>query len=235
MFEDSTFESNGRIHTRSRVWMLATCAFNGSILLAMVLVPLIYPSALPNFGMRFLMVAPAIRPEEPRPVTRVAPVSTAPTQLDLSGHITAPTLIPRVPFIPDRPEVSRPMNVATSDFGDSSNPGNIFASQDHSANVRPMTTGPVRISGFVVEGMLVHRTIPVYPPVARAAGLEGTVVLQATISRAGTIENLRVVSGPLMLQNAAMSAVREWRYRPYMLSGEPVEVETTVNVIFKLN
>jgi protein TonB len=201
----------------------------------MVLVPLIYPSALPSFGMRFLMVAPAIRPEEPKPMTRVAPVSTAPRQIDLSGHITAPRLIPPVPFIPDRPEVSRPMNVATTDFGESTNPGNIFTSQEPRANVRSVTTGTVRVSGSVVEGLLVHRTIPVYPPVARAAGVEGTVVLQATITRAGIIENLRVVSGPMLLQNAAMSAVREWRYRPYLLSGEPVEVETTVNVIFKLN
>jgi protein TonB len=60
------------------------------------------------------------------------------------------------------------------------------------------------------------------------------VVLQATISKTGTIENLRVLNGPAMLQDAAMQAVRTWRYRPYLLDGEPVEVETTVNVIFSL-
>jgi protein TonB len=60
-------------------------------------------------------------------------------------------------------------------------------------------------------------------------------VLQATISRSGTIENLRVVSGPALLQQAALDAVRQWRYRPYLLNGQPVEVETTVNVVFKLN
>ena len=87
---------------------------------------------------------------------------------------------------------------------------------------------------MVVEGMLIQKTLPVYPAIARASGTQGTVVLQATISRNGTIENLRVVSGPAMLQQAAMDAVKEWRYRPYLLSGEPVEVETTVNVVFKL-
>ena len=76
--------------------------------------------------------------------------------------------------------------------------------------------------------------MPAYPPIAKANGIQGTVVLQATISRSGTIENLRVVSGPVMLQQAAMDAVKEWRYRPYLLNGEPVEVETTVNVVFKL-
>ncbi len=71
-----------------------------------------------------------------------------------------------------------------------------------------------------------------YPPIAKAARVSGTVVIQATISKTGTIENLRVISGPAMLQQAAMDAVRAWRYRPYLLNNEPVEVETTVNVIF---
>ena len=72
------------------------------------------------------------------------------------------------------------------------------------------------------------------PPIAIAARIEGTVVLQATISKAGTIENLRVASGPPMLQQAALDAVKTWLYRPYLLDGQPVEVETTVNVIFTL-
>jgi protein TonB len=82
--------------------------------------------------------------------------------------------------------------------------------------------------------MLLQKTIPVYPPIAKAARVSGTVVLQATISKAGTIENLRVIGGPAMLQQAAMDAVRQWRYKPYLLNNEPVEVETTVNVIFSL-
>ena len=83
-------------------------------------------------------------------------------------------------------------------------------------------------------GFLLNKTTPTYPPIAKAARVQGTVVLQATISKAGTIEDLRVISGPAMLQQAAMDAVREWRYRPYLLNNEPVEVDTTVNVIFTL-
>jgi protein TonB len=86
----------------------------------------------------------------------------------------------------------------------------------------------------VVEGLLISKNIPVYPRIAVAMHAEGTVVLQATISKAGTIENLRVVSGPPVLQQSAIDAVKTWRYRPYLLGGEPVEVETTVNVIFTL-
>jgi len=82
--------------------------------------------------------------------------------------------------------------------------------------------------------MLLQKTVPVYPPIAKAARVSGTVVLQATISKTGTIENLRVISGPAMLQQAAMDAVKSWRYRPYLLNGDPVEVETTVNVVFTL-
>jgi protein TonB len=82
--------------------------------------------------------------------------------------------------------------------------------------------------------MLLERTAPEYPAVAKAARVSGTVVLQATISKTGAIENLRVISGPPLLQDAAMDAVKTWRYRPYLLNGEPVEVETTVNVVFAL-
>ena len=76
--------------------------------------------------------------------------------------------------------------------------------------------------------------MPVYPPIARAARVSGTVRLAATISKTGSIENLHVTSGPPMLQQAALDAVSTWRYRPYLLDGQPVEVETTVNVIFTL-
>jgi len=78
--------------------------------------------------------------------------------------------------------------------------------------------------------------VPVeYPPIARATRVSGTVVLQATISKVGGIENLRVVSGPAMLQQSALNAVKQWRYRPYLLNNTPVEVETTINVLFALN
>jgi protein TonB len=82
--------------------------------------------------------------------------------------------------------------------------------------------------------MLLQKTPPLYPPIAKAARVSGTVVLQAKISKTGAIEDLHVVSGPAMLQQAALDAVRTWRYRPYLLNNDPVEVETTVNVIFTL-
>ena len=82
--------------------------------------------------------------------------------------------------------------------------------------------------------MILQKAMPVYPVIAKVTRKEGTVVLQATISTTGTIENLRVMSGDPMLTQAAMDAVKNWRYRPYLLNDQPVEVETTINVIFRL-
>ena len=92
----------------------------------------------------------------------------------------------------------------------------------------------ITISGGVMVGLRIGGATPVYPPIAKAARMQGTVQLQATISKTGTIENLRVISGPAMLQEAARDAVMTWRYKPYLLNNEPVEVDTTVNVIFTL-
>jgi protein TonB len=109
---------------------------------------------------------------------------------------------------------------------------NVFDGQQQ-ARVRAVP-GKVTVSAGVAVGLLVHKTQPVYPPIAKSARLSGTVVLQGTISKTGALENLRVVSGPAMLRQAALDAVKTWRYRPYMLSNVPTEVDTTVNVVFTL-
>jgi protein TonB len=92
----------------------------------------------------------------------------------------------------------------------------------------------VSISSGVAQGMLIIHRPPVYPAIAKTARVSGTVVMQATISKTGTIDNLRVVSGPQLLRQSAVDAVRNWRYKPYMLNNEPVEVESTVSVVFSL-
>ncbi len=94
--------------------------------------------------------------------------------------------------------------------------------------------GRLRISDMS-PGMLMTPIRPVYPTIAKAAGVQGTVVVEAIISRTGTIESLRVVSGPPMLREAAMEAIRTARYQPYRLNSEPIEVETTITVNFKIS
>jgi len=112
--------------------------------------------------------------------------------------------------------------------------GGLFSGVNTQPKVQAAPPKKVNISAGVAVGMILQKVTPVYPPIAKAARVQGTVVLQATISKTGSIENLKVVSGPAMLQQAALDAVRQWRYRPYLLNNEPVEVDTTVNVIFSL-
>ena len=233
MFEDSTFESTGRIHTGSRGWMFATFALNASILLALILVPLIYPEALPRQWTTFLMELPAPPVPEPRPQPAA---HTAPFQSEMKeGQIFAPPRIPSIITIVGKPEAPPAGDVPGFETA-SAMPNamdGIFHNKPASA-VRPDLKGPVRVPSSIVAGLLILKTIPAYPPIARTIRLEGTVVLQASISTTGTIENLHVVSGPAPLQQAALDAVKTWRYRPYLLNGQPVEVETTVNVVFTL-
>ena len=92
----------------------------------------------------------------------------------------------------------------------------------------------VRVSQGVSQGLLIRKVNPNYPPLARQARIQGQVLLQAEISKDGSIENLRLVSGHPMLAPAAIEAVKQWRYKPYLLNGEPVAVETTVMVNFTL-
>jgi peptidyl-prolyl cis-trans isomerase A (cyclophilin A) len=92
----------------------------------------------------------------------------------------------------------------------------------------------VSISAGVAQGMLISKTPPVYPTEARQAGVSGTVVLAATIGTDGMVKELHVASGPDLLQRSAMDAVRTWRFRPYLLNNQPVEVRTQINVIFTL-
>lgn len=111
--------------------------------------------------------------------------------------------------------------------------GTPFAGQ-HGPKVKVAAPQRVSISAGIAVGLLIQKTAPTYPPIAKNARVSGTVVIQATISKNGSIENSRVVSGPTMLRQAAQDAVKTWRFRPYLLDGEPVEVETTVNVVFSL-
>jgi periplasmic protein TonB len=235
MFEDSTFESMGRIRTRSRGWMIATFTLNAAILLGMILIPLIYPEALSGKAITFLMPAPPTPAEEPKPVMRPEHVAVIPTQMP-AGVLVAPIHIPRDPYIPTTPEPSGNINVTDLALGGpDGGPSGISHANGTSPVIVQAPVGLKAISSGVALGLLIHKVVPQYPAIGREIRLEGTVVLQATISKSGTIENLRVVGGPALLQQAALDAVQQWRYRPYLLNGQPVEVETTINVEFKLN
>ncbi len=240
MFEDSTFESTGRIKTRSRRWMLATLIFNGSILVTLILLPLIYPDALPSHMLPSLIVAP----EAPKPETPPDPVQhSSPFRPDNysetrdRGRIFAPTNIPQALTLTFMPRSHPSAENLAMDNGPRSSGGSgtsPFSGQPVMV-VHPPSPASIHLPSKLVEGFLLYKNVPQYPIIAKTMGVQGTVVLQAVISKSGTIENLRVISGPPVLQQAAIDAVKNWRYRPYLLNQQPVEVETTVNVIFKLD
>jgi periplasmic protein TonB len=234
MFEDSTFETMGRIHTRSRGWMMATFAFNSSILLALVIIPILHPEVLPRITTAIPIDAPAPVTQDPRPVVRTQQAPAMPMETP-SAPIQAPRQIPITPGIPStEPRPIGPV-VFTGDPGGMGGPDNPFNGHGTHPDVRPALPSTQHVSSGVMQGMLIGKVIPAYPALARATRTSGTVVLQATISRGGTIENLRVVSGPAILRQTALDAVKQWRYRPYMLNGQPVEVETSVEVNFTLD
>jgi len=92
----------------------------------------------------------------------------------------------------------------------------------------------IRVGGLVQQANVVKRVMPVYPPIARQARIQGHVVLHAVISKEGTIQELKVISGHPLLQQAAMDAVKQWIYKPTLLNTEPVEVDTEIDVNFTL-
>ena len=110
--------------------------------------------------------------------------------------------------------------------------GQETSTAQQAANAAPSER--IRVGGNMAVSNLIHKVDPVYPAIAKAAKIQGTVVLQAVISKDGSIENLHLISGHPMLAPAAIDAVKQWKYKPYFLNGEPVEVETTINVNFTL-
>ncbi|MGH9606255.1 MAG: TonB family protein [Terracidiphilus sp.] len=102
------------------------------------------------------------------------------------------------------------------------------------ANAGTKTPALVHVSPRVMAGQVLSKVMPIYPPAAKKAGIQGTVTLKATISKQGTVEDIRAVSGPKELQKPSLDAVRRWTWKPYLLNGKPVEVETKINVVYSL-
>jgi len=238
MFEDALMESANRIKTRSKYWSVVALFVNSAVLLALFIWPLLHPEALPTQAMASLLVAPA---PPPAPPPAMPPSKIQARSEIVDSELQAPSKIPRLikkVTESDAPEPSMIGVVGMENMGNGTpgNPINGLLSGIPTGHTAVIGAPPpkVKLSSGVMAGNLLDKIAPQYPAIAKAARIEGTVVLEATISRAGTIENLRVLSGPPMLQQAAIDAVRSWRYKPYLLNGEPVEVQTTVNIVFHL-
>lgn len=245
MFEDSLIESGGRLKTKRGWTSLLSFAIQVMIVGVMVLIPLIFTEALPKQQLMTMLVAPP--PPPPPPPPAAAPVKIVKViQTDIvNGELRTPTKIPKKVQMIKEDEAPPPVMASTGVVGGVPGGvpggsmggviGSVLSATNSVAAVPKMATPQrVRVSAGVTQGLLLRKVNPTYPPLARAARIQGTVILQAQISKDGTIQNLQLISGHPMLAPAAIEAVKQWRYKPYLLNGEPVEVETQVQVNFTL-
>jgi protein TonB len=241
MFADSMLETSWAEHARRSWTTLTSFAVQATVTAILLLIPLIRPIALPFLKPLATPVMLALPPGPP-PSTQSHAIEH-PAESNLAqGVLIMPRTIPR--HIRDIQEESGPPQVALSGsnvFGSTGagDPNGILHALGKSSSSLPVPPPPAvahppRVS-HMMEGNLIRRVQPDYPPIARSARIQGQVVLAAIISKEGRIENLRVLAGHPMLVRAALEAVSQWRYRPYILNSEPVEVETQITVNFSLS
>jgi periplasmic protein TonB len=246
MFEHTLIETQHKFRTHRKATTLVSLLLEALLVGVFVLVPLIFTQALPTEKLVTALVAPPPPPPPPPPpsAAKVEPSAPKPvTKADISpDEIRVPTKIPtKVVETQEQASAAAP-SVAGVVGGV---PGGVAGGQTGGViggvlgsvpTAVPKMEAPqrVRVSGGVVQGLLVHQVKPEYPPPARTAHIEGQVVLHAVIGKDGGVKQVQVLSGHPMLASAAQNAVKQWRYRPYVLNGQPVEVDTTINVNFTM-
>ncbi len=243
MFEDSLLESGGRLKTKRGRTTAVAILLEILAIIVMVLIPLIFTEALPKQQLMTFLVAPP--PPPPPPPPAAAPVKIVKVvQTDIvNGQLRTPTKIPQKVQMIKEDEAPPPVMATGGVVGGV--PGGVPGGQmggviggiiSSTPVAVPKVAAPqrVRVSQGVSQGLLVHRVQPTYPPLAKQARIQGQVVLHAVISKDGSIEGLTLISGHPMLAPAAIEAVKQWKYKPYLLNGEPVEVDTEVLVNFTL-
>ena len=237
MFEQTFVDGVGK--TRKPYTILLSFAVQLVAVFIIVIIPLIYFDALPTAQFATLLTAP---PPPPPPQT-VKVVKVAPKQFDM-GKLTAPKTVPKeIKMIVESEEPPSAAGVVGGIPGGVAGGalsgilgGTAIAPPPPPPPPKPKPPqAPVRIGGNVQQANLIRQPKPIYPPLAKAARVQGTVKFEAKISKEGSIEDLHLVSGPPLLVQAAMDAVKQWQYKPTLLNGEPVEVITTIDVNFTLS
>lgn len=244
MFEQTFVNSQAR--TRKPWTVGASLVIQSLLIIAALLVPLLHIAALepPPHDLRlFVTLKPLAAP--PDAVRAIAPSHTAPRVFrnPLAAPARVPAHVDMTPDAPEPPAIGWAGNLAALS-GPGAVPGLpvdvIPDSAPKPAPPKPHARtdaphAPIRVGSGVQAANLMFGPKPVYPALAKAARVQGTIRLQATIATDGSIKNLKLISGPPLLVNAAMDAVRRWQYRPTLLNGSPVEVITDIEVNFTLN
>lgn len=242
LFAQSFVELSGPERKRRRVTQASSFFVQAVIVAVLVVLPLWYIDALPAQQLAFFLVAPPPPPPPPPPAAPTIQTSKIVSEV-VNGQLLAPNKIPQK--IKDIKEEEAPAPVTGVIGGvEGGVPGgstggvigSLLSSTPNTGKVPTIATPKrIRVSTGVSEGMLLRRVEPAYPIIAQRARIEGVVELRAIISKEGTIEGLQRLSGHPLLVSAAMDAVKQWRYRPYSLNGEPLEVETNVIVNFHMH
>ena len=244
MFDDLV-ESTAVAKRTNKSWtVLLSAIIQGGILFVLILIPLIYTEALPKQLLTTFLVAPAPPPPPPPPAAAVQRIVKPLARIIQAGKMMAPTVIPKkVAMIKEEelpPDVGAvgvvggvPGGIAGGQAGGVL--GGIIGGTGSNLPPPPKPTQQrIRVGGNVQSAKMIRQVQPVYPQIAKTAHVQGTILLHAIIAKDGSVQELTYVSGPPLLMKAAQDAVREWRYQPTLLNGEPVEVETTISVIFTL-
>jgi protein TonB len=247
MFSDSVLEFGGQ--NKRKAFATTTSFIVNCLAIGLMLaVPLFFTEELPKGQLLTFLVAPPPPPPPPPPAAEQVQRVVQKIQTDMltSGQLRTPTKIPQKVQMIKEEEAPPPMAATGGVVGGV--PGGIpggqlggviggivSATSAIAPKFVPVVPQRIRISQGVTRGLLVHRVEPAYPALARSARVQGEVVLSAVIDVNGQIQNLQLVSGHPMLVPAAIAAVRQWQYKPYLLNGQPVEVETMITVIFTLS
>jgi protein TonB len=239
MFADCVFNSASQNRSHRGWTTLLSFTLQAMAVATLFAFPFMHTHGLPSLlsppRLLLPLALPRIAPRQAQVATRSRWVSIEPAHA-----LFAPRHVPDEIPQPTASDVQPPsLTTATSGPGGllSSNDG-IFNSNGEGFPVvvlHPLVPAHHPPVSRMMEGNLIHRVEPTYPSIAKQARIQGSVLLRATIGKDGSIENLHLLSGHSMLAQAAMEAVRQWRYRPYVLNGEPVEVETQVTVKFVLS
>ena len=198
---------------------------------ALVLIPLFAKPARIS-GEIILPTAPYYKHGGPKP-TPEPPRPFHPTK-DVCRFCPPHAIPPTISLIDNAPPSSEPIGIAIEGTGPSF-PGQIPLIGPPTSVAAPPEThankGPLHVT-HIDPAMLVHRVEPVYPTLAKQLGRAGKVELRAVIATDGTIQSLQVVAGDPLFYQSALNAVRQWRYRPTVLNGQPVEIDTFITVIY---
>jgi protein TonB len=243
MFEEMVVSSQTNKKTNKPMTVLISTVIQLSLVGILILIPLIYTEALPKAMLSTMLVAPP--PPPPPPPPPVAQVVKVKPQVHLmqNNQLVAPKVIPKeLKQIKEEAEPDPnmmgmsggvPGGVAGGSMGGVL--GGVIGGAGGGPPPPKPTQSRIKQGGAVTAASLINRVQPVYPPLARQTRVSGTVRLHAIISKDGSVQQLEVLQGHPLLVQAALDAVRQWRYRPTLLNGEPVEVDTTIDVIFSLN